>query len=95
MARSRYATRGFDDSQPLNITANTSDIVNDKDVMGVYSSAVNKTIVLKLEGGGEIKIPSTMDKNEVLNLLTSNLKPVLLGIINQELFEEGDGAYVT
>lgn len=87
--------RGFDDSQPLNITANTSDIVNDKDVMGVYSSAVNKTIVLKLEGGGEIKIPSTMDKNEVLNLLTSNLKPVLLGIINQELFEEGDGAYVT
>ena len=87
--------RGFDDSQPLNITANTSDIVNDKDVMGVYSSAVNKTIVLKLEGGGEIKIPSTMDKNEVLNLLTSNLKPVLLGIINQELFVEGDGAYVT
>lgn len=87
--------RGFDDSQPLNITANTSDIVNDKDVMGVYSSAVNKTIVLKLEGGGEIKIPSTMDKNEVLNLLTSNLKPVLLGIINQELLEEGDGAYVT
>lgn len=87
--------RGFDDSQPLNIAANTSDIVNDKDVMGVYSSAVNKTIVLKLEGGGEIKIPSTMDKNEVLNLLTSNLKPVLLGIINQELFEEGDGAYVT
>lgn len=87
--------RGFDDSQPLNITANTSDIVNDKDVMGGYSSAVNKTIVLKLEGGGEIKIPSTMDKNEVLNLLTSNLKPVLLGIINQELFEEGDGAYVT
>ena len=87
--------RGFDDSQPLNITANTSDIVNDKDVMGVYSSAVNKTIVLKLEGGGEIKIPTTMDKNEVLNLLTSNLKPVLLGIINQELFEEGDGAYVT
>lgn len=87
--------RGFDDSQPLNITANTSDIVNDKDVMGVYSSAVNKTIVLKLEGGGEIKIPSTMDKNEVLNLLTSNLKPVLLGIINQELFEEGDVAYVT
>lgn len=87
--------RGFDDSQPLNITANTGDIVNDKDVMGVYSNAVNKTIVLKLEGGGEIKIPSTMDKNEVLNLLTSNLKPVLLGIINQELFEEGDGAYVT
>lgn len=83
--------RGFDDSQPLNITANTGDIVNNKDVMGVYS----KTIVLKLEGGGEIKIPSTMDKNEVLNLLTSNLKPVLLGIINQELFEEGDGAYVT
>lgn len=87
--------RGFDDSQPLNITANTGDIVNDKDVMGVYSNAVNKTIVLKLEGGGEIKIPSTMDRNEVLNLLTSNLKPVLLGIINQELFEEGDGAYVT
>lgn len=54
-----------------------------------------KTIVLKIEGGGEIKIPNTLSKQDVLNMLMDNLEPTLIDIINQQLYEEGDGSYET
>lgn len=58
-----------------------------------YNTTTEKNIVVKLEGGGEIKIPNTMSKQDVLNLLVENTKPVLLKILQQEVFEEGDVAY--
>ncbi len=49
-----------------------------------------KSITIKLEGGGEIKIPKSLSKQEVYDMLVNNIKPILLDIISQELFEGGD-----
>lgn len=58
-------------------------------------TTAEKTIVIKLEGGGEIKIPKTLSKQDIINILSDNVKPILIDIINQEMFEEGDGVYET
>lgn len=71
-------------STPTPITVDTSSV-----------STTEKTIVLKLEGGGEINIPKTLNKQDVLNLLIENIKPILINMIAQETFEEGDGLYDT
>ena len=34
-----------------------------------------------------------MTESDVLELLTDNMKPVLMGIIKQEIFEEGQLSY--
>lgn len=60
-----------------------------------YKSSGNsdKTVTIRLEGAGELKVKGNVGKEQVLNVLQSNLKPMLLNIISQEVFEEGDGAY--
>ncbi|MDO4301638.1 MAG: phage tail tape measure protein [Clostridia bacterium] len=58
-------------------------------------NATEKNIVLRLEGGGEIKIPKTLNKEDIVKLVSENIEPILLDIIHQELFEEGDGTYET
>lgn len=56
-------------------------------------STKDKRIVLAIEGGGEIKVPAGVDKETVIQLITTNLKPTLLNILQEEVFEEGDGSY--
>lgn len=54
----------------------------------------DKTITLKLEGAGEMKVGgSGMSKEAVLEVLIENVKDVLMGIIQQEILEEGDLSY--
>ena len=53
----------------------------------------DKVVTIKLEGVGEIKAGAGTDKNKVLDILMSNIKPVLMGIIKQEIMEEGDLSY--
>ena len=52
-------------------------------------------ITIKLEGGGELKVSGSnkLSKEQVLSILQENIKPTLLKIISQEIFEEGEGAY--
>lgn len=54
-----------------------------------------RSVVIKLEGGGEIQVPNSLTREDIMNLLVNNIKPILLNIINQELYEEGDGTYDT
>ena len=58
-------------------------------------SSNDKTITIKLEGGGELKVSGSnkLSKEQVLSILQENIKPTLLKIISQEIFEEGEGAY--
>lgn len=66
------------------------------DSQSTESKASNdKTITIKLEGGGELKVngSSKLSKEQVLSILQENIKPTLLKIISQEIFEEGEGAY--
>ena len=53
----------------------------------------DKRIVVAIEGGGEINVKGDVSKETVVELLVSNLKPVLLNMIQEEVFEEGDGSY--
>ena len=54
----------------------------------------DKTITLRLEGAGEMKVGANgMSKSEVLEVLVDNIKDVLMGIIQQEILEEGDLSY--
>ena len=52
-----------------------------------------KTIRLEINGTGAIEVGSGTTEDEVLEVLTQNLRPVLLSIIQAEVFEEGDGSY--
>ncbi len=58
------------------------------------SPAVSEKVIrLQIEGGGEIKVDASLKEDQVLDLLFANLRPALLSIVRQEIFEEGDGAY--
>lgn len=53
----------------------------------------SKTIRLEINGSGAIEVDSTMDEETVVGILTAHLKPVLAGIVKQEIYEEGDLSY--
>lgn len=57
------------------------------------TSSNDKTVTIRLEGAGELKVKGNIGKEQVLNVLQNNLKPMLLNIISQEVLEEGDGVY--
>lgn len=52
-----------------------------------------RTIKLEINGGGSFEIGSGTDRGTVLDILTENIKPVLMGLIKEEIFEEGELAY--
>lgn len=52
-----------------------------------------KRIRLDINGDGEIEVKGALDEQELWRLLQSNLKPVLMGILTQEIYEEGDRSY--
>ena len=68
---------------PESLTGQKTDDVATKD----------RRIVVAIEGGGEINVKGDVSKETVVELLVSNLKPVLLNMIQEEVFEEGDGSY--
>lgn len=54
----------------------------------------DKTITLKIEGAGEVKVGgSGVSKEEVVALLLENMKGALMSILQTEIMEEGDMAY--
>lgn len=56
-----------------------------------------KRVILELVGKGTVTVSGGsgggMTESDVLELLTDNMKPVLMGIIKQEIFEEGQLSY--
>lgn len=58
------------------------------------SGSVDKTITLKVEGGGEMKVTGNgVSKEDVVSLILENVKDALMNIVQQEMEEEGDLAY--
>lgn len=57
------------------------------------SSSEDKTVTVKIEGSGDMRIGSNLSKDDVVNLMIENMKGVLMNIINQEILEEGDLSY--
>ena len=59
------------------------------------SSSNEKVIVIKLDGVGSIQIGGAggVSKSEVAEILTEQIKPVLISVLNDEIYEEGDESY--
>lgn len=55
----------------------------------------DKTITLRIEGGGELQVRggSGVSKEDVLEILMGNVKEALMGILSQEIMEEGELSY--
>lgn len=55
----------------------------------------NKHITLEIAGGSPIEVNGGggTSKEEIVEILVSNLRPALLNIVKDEIFEEGDGSY--
>lgn len=78
-------------SRPFNIMPSSSE----------YSAAAEnapspesyKRISIEITGAGAITVDRSADREQILNVMTENIKPVLLDIIQNEMFEEGEGSY--
>ena len=54
----------------------------------------DRTVTFRVEGAGEMKVTGNgVTKEDVVSLLMSNMKDALIGIIQQEIEEEGDLSY--
>lgn len=54
----------------------------------------DKTVTLRIEGAGEMKIGgSGANKEEIVNVLMENVRDVLMNILRQEIMEEGEMSY--
>ena len=51
-----------------------------------------KRILLEIVGGGTIEIGNS-DKESVLEVIEENLKPILMNLLNSEIYEEGELSY--
>lgn len=82
-------SNGLEDSIPESITdlptVTYSDSSNDK--------SEEKTINLNINGQGNLKIGSSMSKDEMVEVLYEYAKPVLMSIIEDEIIEEGEDSY--
>lgn len=52
-----------------------------------------KRISIEITGAGAITVDRSADREQILNVMTENIEPVLLDIIQKEMFEEGEGSY--
>lgn len=64
----------------------------------LYSAQkTEKVVTLRLDGLGEIKLSGGNSKGvtseQVVDILSKNLKPVLIDIVNNEVFEEAEESY--
>jgi phage-related minor tail protein len=77
------------ESTPLNVE------VQNQTGGGSESEESAKKILLEIAGSGAIEVGGNggASKESILEILTEHLKPTLLGIIQQEIYEEGDYSY--
>lgn len=85
------------DSAPLNVPPATNAAVSGAQNAQSAPGETVKKIILELVGKGSVEFSggsgSGMNANDVLEMITDNVKPVLMGILKQEIFEEGQLSY--
>lgn len=75
---------------PLNTAAPDSMELDDG---GDAKTTIEKKITLEIAGSGAIDVSGPYDEERMTSLLFANLKPALMGLLKQEIYEEGDLAY--
>ncbi|MBQ3566231.1 MAG: phage tail tape measure protein [Oscillospiraceae bacterium] len=56
-------------------------------------SASKREFSIDINGKGSIDVKGSMNKEQVVEILFDHMKPVLMNILAQEIFEEGDNTY--
>lgn len=80
------------DRSPINITAETGgDTGNSSSEKGTGEQV--KRILLEIAGSGAVEVGGGASKESILEVLTDHIKPVLLSLLQQEIYEEGDLSY--
>ena len=97
VARPAAAYSSVLDSAPLNVQPAANAAVSGAQSSQNEPGETVKKIILELVGKGSVEVSggsgSGMTANDVLELITDNIKPVLMGILKQEIFEEGQLSY--
>ena len=97
VARPAAACSSVLDSAPLNVQPAANAAVSGAQSSQNAPGETVKKIILELVGKGSVEVSggsgSGMTANDVLELITDNIKPVLMGILKQEIFEEGQLSY--
>lgn len=97
VARPAAAYSSVLDSAPLNVQPAANAAVSGAQNAQSAPGETVKKIILELVGKGSVEVScgsgSGMTANDVLEMITDNVKPVLMGILKQEIFEEGQLSY--
>lgn len=97
VARPAAAYSSVLDSAPLNVQPAANAAVSGAQSSQNAPGETVKKIILELVGKGSVEVSggsgSGMTANDVLELITDNIKPVLMGVLKQEIFEEGQLSY--
>lgn len=86
-------------NRSFNISPTESNYVgksqSDSDSGSSSSGGSEKVIVLKLEGLGSIRLSGSggVSKSEIVDILTEQIKPVLVSVLSDEIYEEGEDSY--
>ncbi len=78
-------------SRPFNIMPSSSEY--NAAAENTPSPESYKRISLEISGAGAITVDRSADREQILNIMTENIQPVLLDLIQKEMFEEGEGSY--
>lgn len=54
----------------------------------------NKTYTISIEGKGKVQIDGAVLREQMLDTLIENIKPVLIDMLEEEMFVEGNGSYM-
>ena len=82
------------EAAPLNVQPNAQPAAQESTDA---TKEINKRDILEIVGNGSVVVSGGsgggMSEKAVLELLTNNIKPVLMGVIKDEIFEEGQLSY--
>lgn len=82
------------EAAPLNVQPNAQSAAQESTAA---TKEITKRITLEIVGNGSVVVSGGsgggMSEKAVLELLTNNIKPVLMGVIKDEIFEEGQLSY--
>ena len=79
------------DNRTTSYTLSAPDAGAESNVSGEQT----KRITLEIAGGSPIEVGNSggASKDEIVEVLVANLRPALLSLVKEEIFEEGDGSY--
>ena len=77
--------------QPLYIPPSESPV--SKQIEKISETTSRKEISLNINGSGSINVTGGVDKEQVVEIVLDNLRPAILNLLSQEVFEEVEGSY--